>query len=203
MRAAERAGLYGFFSRLFIGEVDEALARALTGELGRALLPRFNGSDEAIAATTEARREAVLAPDFAHLTIVNLVPHESFYRRDDAMIEAGAKSPVSQFFERYGFEADLAAARAVAPDHLGIELEFMSQLATREAEAVERGDDGGVYATLIEGIEREFMVRHLMAWAPVYLLAVIRNAKTELYREGAEAALDFLVADLDALAAGT
>lgn len=199
--AAERAGLYGFFSRLFVREIDDRFAAVLAGELGRSLLPEFAASEEAVAVRDAGAREALLHPDFVSLTVVNLTPYESFFRREDAMLETGGQNPAARFMAEYGFEVDLEAGRVIGPDHLGVELEFMSQLCAREhAAEAEARDDGGAYAAQIRGVGRAFLSRHLLAWAPVYLLAAGRNAKTVLYREGAEAALDFLLFDHEALA---
>ncbi len=196
MDTPARRQLYAFFSRLFVKELDEGFAAVVRGALGRALLPGLEGTGE-LEALGGADRAAVFDADFTALTVVNAVPYESFYRRDDAQVEAGAANPVAQFFTRYGFEVDLAAARAVAPDHLGIELELMAELCRREHEAASDGQ--AAYAEQIRAVERDFLRQHLLAWAPVYLLAVERTAKTALYREGAAAALEFLLADHEAL----
>lgn len=196
--ASRRAGLYAFFSRLFVAEVDDALAAALRGELGRALLPAFSASDEAAHLDGEARRER-FDPDYARVALVDLVPYESFFRRDDGQIEAGAQGEVARFYARYGFEADLGAARVLSPDHLGVELEFVSALCRREADA--EAEENADYAARIRAIEHEFLTGHLLAWAPVYLQAVRRNAWTSLYRDGAEGVLDLLLADREGLAA--
>lgn len=192
-----RAHLYAFFSRLFIRELDEPLVAWLRGELGRELLPRFSASDEATAVASSEVREALFAPDFIHLTVIDVVPYESFYRRDDAMIESGLANPVVRFYRQYGFEADLEAARALSPDHLGIELELMAALVDKELEARQRDDDEQVRRLL--GIQHAFMRDHLLAWAPVYLLAVQRNARTLLYGEASEALLELLLRDFEEL----
>jgi TorA maturation chaperone TorD len=190
-----RANLYGFLSRLFVRELDDGFADALGGELGRLLLPAFWESEEPASLADPSRRQGLFDADFAHLTMVNLVPYESFYRREDGMIEAGLANPLVQFYRTYGFEADLESARALSPDHLGIELEFMAALAQREQEALKEGQQG--YAAVIHGIQARFLREHLLAWAPVYLLAAQRNAKTVLYRDGAEAVLEFLLQDYE------
>lgn len=199
MDAAARHKIYAFFSRLFVREIDDAFVDVLAGELGRALLPELAASDEARLLRDHAAREAQLDADFVHVTIVNLAPYESFFLSDDAMVEAGAKNSVTTFYRQYGFEADLAAARSLSPDHIGIELELMAVLCEREVEAEARD---AAYANTIRSIQRDFLSRHLLAWAPVYLLAVQRTARTTLYREGADAALQFLLTDHEALCAG-
>jgi TorA maturation chaperone TorD len=110
-----------------------------------------------------------------------VVPYESFYRRDDAMVESGAANPLSSFLTKYGFEADLGTARSLSPDHLGIELELMATLCQDEAARTEA-----------RRVQRELLEEHLLGWAPIYLLAVKRNAHTALYRDGAEGLLHLL-----------
>ena len=199
MDAGARSGLYAFFSRIFVKELDDAAIDALTGPLGRELLPELQESDEPALARDPERRVAVLDADFVSLTIVNVVPYESFYRRDDAMVEGGVKNPVAQFLKAYGFEADLAQARALASDHLGIELETLAVLCAHEAEAAARPDDA--YAAHIRGIQRAFLREHVLAWAPMYLFAVERCAHTTLYGEAARVAMRFLASDYEALCA--
>lgn len=196
MDSASRARLYTFFSRLFVKEIDDQFAEVLRGEQASALLPAFVKSADYDALTTRERRIATFDADFAHLTMVNVVPYESFYRRDDAMIESGGANPLAEFLTKYGFEADLAAARSLSPDHLGIELELMAVLCGKELAA-----ETPEYAQQIRAVEKALLREHLLAWAPVYLLAVKRNAKSELYRDGADAALHFLHADFEELSA--
>lgn len=179
-----RAQLYAFFSRLWVKEVDPAFRATLLGPLGQAVLPDVDLSAE-------------LDADFAHLTIVNLAPYESFFRRDDGQVEAGAVNPVVEFMKKYGFEADLGAARALAPDHLGIELELMAVLCSKEHEALAVGN--APYAGVVRGVQREFLVKHLLAWCPMFFFAARRTARTDFYRQAAEATLQFLCGDLEAL----
>ncbi|MEF3192381.1 MAG: molecular chaperone TorD family protein [Campylobacterales bacterium] len=193
-----RQNLYAFFSRLFIHEIDDAFADFLNKEMARELLPKFAASAEELEVLSDKeKREAHFHSDYAHLTMVNLVPYESFYRRDDAMIESGFANPVVQFYQKYGFEVDLEAARALSPDHLGIELEFMAALIGKEYEARQEGQLE--YADHIQKIELLFLDEHLMRWAIHYLLAVADNAKTVLYAEGAKALLEFLLTDYEHL----
>ena len=190
---AARGRIYAFFSRLWVREVDEAFVEALKSALGRELLPDFWATEEPALLDRAAERQATFDADFVHLTVVNLVPYESFFRREDGMLESGAANPVSLFLRRYGFEVDLAQARSLAPDHLGIELEVMSVLCDKEREALEAGN--APYATVVRGVERDFLTQHLLTWAPVYLFAARRNGRSALYRDAAEATLQFLHLD--------
>lgn len=110
------------------------------------------------------------------------------------MIESGAVNPLSTFLRAYGFEADLEIARSLSADHLGIELELMAILCRKEAES--SGDE----AVSARAVQRKLLEEHLLAWAPIYLLAVKRTARTELYRDGADAVLHLLHQHHEALA---
>lgn len=193
-----RGRIYAFLSRLWVRELDEEAIAALGSALGRALLLGFWASEEPACLRPETTRQATFDADFVHLTVVNLVPYESFYRREDGLVESGAVNPAATFLRRYGFEVDLAAARALAPDHLGIELEALSVLCEKEREAEARGE--GDTAADVRRVERELLTEHVLAWAPLYLMAARRAARTTLYREAADATLHFLHADLGALA---
>lgn len=190
MTAAERQQLFAFFSRLWVKELDGAFAELLAGPLGRALLPDFSASDEVRALAGPDARVALFDADFVHLTVVNLTPYESFFRRDDGMLEAGAVNPVAEFLRRYGFEVDLASARSLAPDHFGIELEVLATLCAKEVDALEH--ENRPAAEAVRRVQREFLEQHVLTWAPMYLFAAGRTARTLLYREAADATLQFL-----------
>lgn len=198
MDAAARHRLYAFFSRLFVREVDDAFAEVLRGDFTKALLPELAASGELDHLATADARARHFDPDYVNLTVVSVVPYESFYRRDDAMVESGRANPLADFLTKYGFEADLAAARSLSMDHVGIELELMATLAQKEAEAAQVGEP--TYLAQVRRIEKALLEEHLVRWAPLYFLAVARNAKTVLYRDGADAALQFLLSDHEALA---
>ena len=193
----ERRELYGFLARLWVKELDGEVAARLEGDLGRQLLPAFAGSGEPQRVADAAERQSTFDADYAQLTMVRLSPYESFFRREDAQIEAGAANPLSTFLKRYGLEADLAAARALSPDHLGIELEAMAELCRQEVAAARAGNHPS--AGTVRQVERALLEEHLLTWAPTYLLAARRAAKTELYRELADATLHFLLADHESL----
>lgn len=179
LTAAEAGRIYALFARLFVREVDPAFAAVLAGEAGAALLPGVDVSDPG------------LDEDFARITVFDAIPYASFYLRDDGRIEAGLDNPLIAFYRDYGFEADLAEARAVSADHLGVALELAARLCALEA--------GGADAA--RAVRRRLVAEQLAPWAPVYLLTVQRIAHTAVYREGAAALLDWLLQDLAALEA--
>jgi TorA maturation chaperone TorD len=196
----QRADLYAFLSRLWVRELDAPARALVAGPLGAALLPRFSASPEhAVMAGADADRAvATFDTDYVHVTVVNVVPYASFYRSDTGVVESGTVNALSPFYQECGFEADLVAARAVAPDHLGITLEVLARLCAAEAEAADRP----LYAAQIRSLQQRMLAEHVLDWAPMYLDAVRRCAHTALYAEAAEVTLDFLASHLQDLADG-
>lgn len=197
MDAAARANLYGFFSRLFVCELDDAAVELVRGPLGRELLPDFHRSEEATKLLQRDARVATFDTDFVHLTVVDVVPYGSFFTREDGMVESGTANPIADFLRSYGFEVDLGAARALSPDHIGIALEAMSVVCAAEAEALARPDEA--YAAQVRTVERELLRQHILPWAPVFFFAVERCARTTLYAEAARVAMDFVASDHELL----
>ncbi len=197
MSPMARASLYGFFSRIFTKELDPEALELLCSPLGEELLPQTHACGELVASGDAAWIQATYNPDYVHLRIVNVVPYASFYLREDAMVEGGSSNPVADFMKSFGFEVDLGAARSLAPDHIGIELEFMATLCQAQAEAEDRPDP--VYAAKIEQVQEQFLREYLLNWAPIYLFAVERCAHTTLYREAAQVGLDYIASDYEAL----
>lgn len=200
MEASARANLYGFFSRLFVCELDDDAVELARGPLGQELLPEFNASEEAALMMDAESRVSTFDTDFVHLTVVDVVPYGSFFTREDAMVESGTANPIADFLHAYGFEVDLGAARALSPDHIGIALEAMSVVCAAEAEALARPDEA--YAARIREVERELLRQHVLPWAPVYFFAVERCARTTFYAEAARVAMDFIGSDHELLSAG-
>lgn len=194
---AERANLYAFFSRLWVRELDRPARELVAGPLGQALLPRFAASPEC-QVMAEGDADTCISTfdtDFVHLTVVNVVPYASFYRSEKGLVESGGVNPLAKFYEQCGFEVDLGAARALAPDHIGIVLEVLARLCTAEADA------GGqaLYAAQIRSLQHTLLSEHVLDWASLYLHAVRRCAHTVLYAEAADATLAFLATHLQDL----
>ena len=199
--AGARANLYAFFSRIFVRELDDAAVALLRGPLGAELLPAFSASEELALVADAAQRVAVFDADFAHLTIVNVVPYGSFYSSPTAMMTSGTAAGVGAFLREIGLEVDLGAARSLATDHVGIVLEAMAKLCAAEAEAEARPDL--VYAKQISDLQIELLREHALPWLPLYFFAVERCAHTKLYGEAARVAMDFVASDYTQLRAQT
>jgi TorA maturation chaperone TorD len=90
----------------------------------------------------------------------------------------------------------LAVGAGELPDHVALELEFLSHLCAREAKAWEARRLEEAIGLL--GAEREFLGRHLLPWFPA-LLCTVRDAAapSSFYCEVVEATHAFLVHESD------
>ncbi len=98
-------------------------------------------------------------------------PYESVHRLPDA----------TQAVERFYDETGLVPREACTPsDHIGMELRFLALLCHREAEAL--GACQQPDADNCARRQQAFLDRHLLAWAPQYLDALITEARHPFYR---------------------
>jgi len=193
-----RPAYYDLLSRLFIGEMDPETLRKIE-ELPnfKELFPTYYSWEERQKRSRSRLIDEVLNVDYTEIAIMHLIPYESFYRRDDGMIESGGANPVVQIYNNFGFRVDLDRARVVSPDHIGVELEFMKLLTQAHEKAEAHGDREAVRALARE--EREFLRNHLLQFAPLYLINVAEQARTPFYRDGAKLTLEFLLEDYEYL----
>ena len=137
--------------------------------------------------------EEYLNPDFVNLSLLHLIPYETFYTREDQKVETGGANPVTDMYSAYNFMVDFEAARTVSADHIGVELEFMHHLIEAEMKALQESDADAVQD--LKEIQKEFLNKHLLRWAPMYLINMKYEARTPLYYDAAEMALEFILSD--------
>ena len=193
-----RVNLYALISRILMKEVDEAfLERFENDEMILSFFPNYQTWEKRKELDRKDLLEQFLNVDFTNLFVLHMIPYESFYRRDDQMLETGGSNPVLQFYNEYDFRARLDVARAVSADHIGIELEFMYMLASSEYKALESEDFKA--ACEIAKIEGEFLKTHLLEWAPMFLMNMKAEAGTPFYFDAASLALEFMLSDYEYL----
>ena len=191
-----RIAIYGLISRLMLVEVDEAFLDTIEKDEDLlSLFPNYKTWDKR---QTLSRKELVneyYNVDFTHLFLMHLVPYESFYTRDDQMIESGGKNPVLELYNELDFTVELDKARVVSPDHIGVELEFMYMLCIATLDAF-NADDKDALCELIQ-VQRAFLKEHLLEWTPLFLINAKRESRTPLYHDGTELTLEFLLSDFE------
>ncbi len=189
-----RVNLYALLSRILLQELDLEILKTIKNDeniLG--FFPTLQEWEQLTTVEDQKLLEEYFNPDFVNLSILHLIPYETFYTREDQMIETGGANPVTDIYSAYNFMVDYEAARTVSADHIGVELEFMHHLATAELKALEEDDKSAVKE--LQEVQKEFLNKHLLIWAPLYLINMKFEARTPLYYDGAEMALEFLLSD--------
>lgn len=192
----QRQNFYALLSKVMMEECgNELLTTILKNKKLLEMLPELSKEKERIEAEQAKYIDEVLNVDFTNLFLLHLTPYESFYKREDGMMNTGGSNPVVQFYETYDFQIDLTKARAVAADQIGCELEFMHVLVDSERKALENKDEAAQKEIL--EIQKTFMKEHLLSWAPLFLAQVKKEAETSFYSDFSDLAIDFLFADYE------
>lgn len=189
-----RSNVYALLSRILLQELDEELLEMILKDKEiREFFPSLN--DWKILETEDNKTllEQHLHVDFANISLLHLVPYETFYMREDQMIETGGANPVTDIYHEYDYIVDFAKARAVAADHIGVELEFMHYLVEAELSAAKSDDNEAVKH--FQFAQKTFLNKHLLKWAPMYLINVKYESRTPIYYDAAEMALEFILTD--------
>ena len=189
-----RANIYALLSRVLLQELDEKMLQTIKNDENILdFFPTLKEWKPFIEVQNSKLLEEYLNPDFVNLSLLHLIPYETFYTREDQKIETGGANPVTDMYSAYNFMVDYEAARAISADHIGVELEFMHHLAEAQLKALEDGDKEAVKA--LQEIQKEFLGKHLLRWAPLYLINVKYEARTPLYYDVADMALEFILSD--------
>lgn len=189
-----RSNIYALLSRVLLQELDdEMLTMILEDKAVREFFPSLKEWKILETADNKTLLEQHLNVDFANISLLHLVPYETFYTREDQMIETGGANPVTDMYHEYDFVVDYEKARTVSADHIGIELEFMHYLVEAEIAASRANDSEAV--KLLQFAQKTFLNKHLLKWAPMYLINVKYESRTPIYYDAAEMALEFILAD--------
>lgn len=193
-----RSNIYALLSRIMLQELDaEILNTLMTDQTVLEFLPHWNEWELRNTMPNQKLLDEYLNPDFTNLSLLHLVPYETFYTRADQMIETGGANPVTDMYSAYDFVVDYEAARVVSSDHIGVELEFMHHLCQAQLKAFEESDNEAVIE--LQAVQHRFLNKHLLLWAPMYLINMKYESRTPLYYDAAEMALEFLLSDNEIL----
>ena len=191
-----RSTLYALISRLMMTEVDVEFLKSIeSNEEILNLFPHYKSWDKRKEFNNSILKERHLDVDYASLFLMHLVPYETFYTRDDQMIESGGENPLMNLYDALDFRVELSEARVISPDHIGVELEFMYMLCNALQKAFEANDAGGVEELLL--VQQGFLRDHLLNWAPLFLINMKKESRTALYHDGAELTLEFMLSDYE------
>lgn len=190
-----RAALYELFSALFLEEPDEEFLLSLR-EAGDEL--EEAGVDTSKVVYDDVTDEAVrdLAVEYCAIFVgpgKHFSPYGSIFL-EEGFLHGETTNAVKDFYGEEGVE--MVGERGELPDHLGMELGFMAEMARREAE-VERGDDGGAHR--LRQRQWEFLDRFLIDWGPDFCETVAAFTNEGFYEELFELAARFLKKDYEYL----
>lgn len=165
----ERARLYKLFSSIFMKEPPDEILIQIKDIFGI----KINDTPYGIRL------------DFTHLfsePAGHLPPYESLYNYplwDMSRLWGKATEEVQKFYQSAGLVIDEEID--LVPDHLSVELLFMSYL-------IEHG--------FIEK-QKGFLERHLLAWVPEYCDEIRKHARTTFYKEVAALLKEFILIDCE------
>ena len=192
----QRINLYALISRLMIIEIDKGFIKTIESDSAiMDMLPNFRDWSKKSEISTEKLISEYINVDYTSLFLMHMVPYESFYTRDDQMIESGGDNPVIDLYNSFDFRVDISTARIVSADHIGVELEFMYMLSIALNKAIDEEDIEGVCEIL--AVQKGFMRDHILQWAPMFLINMKNESRTPLYHDGAELAMEFLLSDYE------
>jgi len=122
-------------------------------------------------------------------------PYGSIYLDDAKTVMGDSTAKVAVFYHACGLH--LADDFHELPDHIAVELEFMSYLAFKQREAEATGDKEEV--ARIVCLQREFLDRFLMPWLAPFTSAIITDGEAPFYQAIAHCTAAFINADYNAL----
>ena len=105
-------------------------------------------------------------------------PWESVYFGDDRLIFQEQTLEVRSWYKRFDLESE--KIHREPDDHIGLEMLFLSHLASLSAQALTEQDNNR--AEELVNAQREFMKEHLGVWALTWCNLVERHARTDFYR---------------------
>jgi TorA maturation chaperone TorD len=122
-------------------------------------------------------------------------PYGSMYLDDAKTVMGESTGKVSAFYGSCGLH--LADDFHELPDHIAVELEFISFLAHKERESVAAGDRGE--ASRFAGLQMSFLDRFLLPWLSPFTRSILEGTESPLYRAIARCTATYVTGDRDFL----
>jgi DMSO reductase family type II enzyme chaperone len=206
--AVGRAFLFQFLSRAFEDPTSETWSWLTNSGTHAALLSAAgvieNGSlnlEKLVMAVTARLRpdhlerfQMAYVSAFGHAARGDCPLNEIEYGdlKADPLFQPHRLADLAAFYRAFGLEiADAAGER---PDHIGMELEFMSVLAAKEAYALEYQLDVDLPA-ICRDAQKKFLREHLGRWSPAFARRLARVAADEALASLAEFLRGFIATE--------
>ncbi len=193
--ARMRSNIYGFLSSMFREEITAEHLQQIKSPVIKEVLSEMGVQYDIFSQKDQDQLLEDLAVEYARLFLgpdKHISPHESIHhKRDDGdwgMHWGGSTVDVKKFIETAGLE--YKQEYSGMPDHISVELEFMKEAASREAQAIEEKDwEGALYC---QKMEKKFICDHLIKWIPAFCDKIISQSKISFYGDLAEVTKKFI-----------
>ena len=200
-----RANMYALLSRVYRVEADQALLDQLqaanyaanTGnkdvDEGYRLLVKWLGQtwEHSLLDLAKDYVRAFIGYTGDHASAA--YPFESVYRSEKHLLMQESRDEVLACYRAAGLEKDESWREG--EDHVALEFEYMSTMATRAADAL-RSTDTKLAQDLLND-QSHFLQDHLNAWVPNFTKDVERCATTKFYRGFALITLGYLECEME------
>ena len=178
----ERSRLYGLLATVFRREPSaEFLCQMKTPELVVALAGAGVDLGDEFGTGSIADQAEALAVEYTRLFLGpggHISPHESVQlKRGSGILWGPETSAVRHAYREAGY--DLGESEADIPDHLSVELDFLSLLAAEEAEAWKSKDRDR--ASKLLRLQHDFISQHLGKWVAPFCNKVSEQAEFAFY----------------------
>jgi TorA maturation chaperone TorD len=132
---------------------------------------------------------------FSHRTTVLCPIYEVEYDRNRAVSQGPTLADIAGFYRAFGLEL----AVDERPDHLALELEFMSFLAYKEALALQ--NNLLEQAEICRDAQKKFLEAHLGCWVKLFAETLLRESQLEFYTTLATELKEFIESECALLGA--
>jgi len=123
-------------------------------------------------------------------------PYGSIYLDDSRTVMGASTVKVADFYHANGLH--LADDFHELPDHVAVELEFMSYLSHRLRHAAASGNR--TEAARLAALQREFLTTYLLPWLEPFTRAIVDDGESPFYQAIARCTAAFVKEDVAALA---
>ncbi len=103
---------------------------------------------------------------------------ESVYFNERRLVFQEETLQVREWYSRFQLQAE--RINREPDDHIGLELIFIAQLASRALQAMEDNNEAA-FNELLQA-QRDFLSEHLLRWGPAWAKLVKQHAQTDFYR---------------------
>jgi len=189
----ERSHLYSLLATIFRNEPScELLSYLQSPEMASVLSEASVSLGEGFETAEVSNLAEQLVVDFTVLFLGpghHISPHESVQlKRGSGILWGPETSAVRRAYRTAGFDVDEASH--LIPDHISVELDFLSHLTKIESDAWAEQNDNQIAEVL--RLQHDFLSGHLGKWVGAFCAKVRESGESDFYCSFANLLRDFL-----------